>query len=232
MNDVVISFDLGTVSMGYAIVQAPLRVLKFGIIDLGTNDSAQAVKAIHTVLTTDTYQFKDALAHGAEIVMESQPAHGAPKVVSHAMQMFCLDRGLTHEFMAPNEKLKIFPEMYAKFENNTRADRKKLSMLYCENFLAPQPALLAFYKSNPYKQRTDIADAVAQAVRRLQRRKIASTIEALLTFKMEDDLNALLAEFSSADAHPDELATGFKKRKYGETDKPSRAKKVCLDFNE
>lgn len=227
----VISFDLGTKSIGYAIVEPSLRVAKIGIIDLGTNDSSKAVIAIHQVLTTQE-SICTALTAGAEIVMESQPAHGAPKVVSHAIQMFCLERHIACRFMAPNEKLRIYPEWYAQFENNTRADRKKLSMHYCKTFLEPQPELKQFYKSNAYKQRTDLADALTQAVRYLQLKKDGPTAALLLALPAKNDrLAKVLAAAVSAEAHPDELATGFKKRAYGETDRPP-SKRQMIQFNE
>jgi alcohol dehydrogenase class IV len=102
-------------------------------------------------------------------------------------------------------------------------------MFYCEAFLAAQATILEFYRGNPYKQRTDIADAVTQAVRQLQLKKAQGTIEALRELNLTTELDTVLAQYSTEDAHPDELARGFKKRKYGETDRPSRA---SLAFNE
>ena len=100
-----------------------------------------------------------------------------------------------------------------------------LSHLLTQRLPCNCPAILQFYKSLEYKQRTDVADALAQGFRRLQRKKCASTIEALRELTFEDNLE----QYSTEGAHPDELVRGFKKRKYGETDRPSRA---SLAFNE
>lgn len=176
-----LSFDMGTRSMGYAHVR-DTTILQMGIIDLGTNETRIAIEELHKLFSTGGAFEWVTKEPNLTIVMESQPTHGAPKTVSHCVQMFCLINSIPCEFMSPNDKLKVIKEWYDTMPKSTRAERKIISMKICAALLhLPDNAhLYDFYAKHEYKQRTDLADAVVQGVRCLQRRKKSPITQFLL----------------------------------------------------
>jgi hypothetical protein len=167
--------------MGYAHVNGT-TILKMGIIDLGTNELRIAVEELHKLFTTGGAFEWVKSEPNISIVMESQPTHGAPKTISHCIQLFCLMNNIACEFMSPNDKLKVIKQWYDSMPKTTRAERKIISMKVCSALLQlPENKHLSdFYTSHQYKQRTDLADAVVQGVRCLQRRKKSPITQYLL----------------------------------------------------
>ena len=224
---------MGTTSMGFAVVEEPCTVVRIGIINLGTSNTQEAVANLYQLFTTGDFNLD------IPLVMESQPTHGAPKCVSHALQMLYIERHRSYHFMAANDKLKLVPTWYDTFDKTTRADRKKLSMHLCSIILdfPENRHLMTYYKTHEYKQRTDIADAVVQAARYLQRQRACSTAQYLLTAIRPEEAVAPVvkkqieidASDQAVNAHEDEKTSGFKKRKYGDA---TDSVPVVCDFND
>lgn len=176
----VISFDMGTRSMGFAHVEYPDKVLRMGIIDCGKNQARVASQNIIKLLHGEHRWMRDC---GDPIVVEQQPSNGAVKTVSHAMQAYFYTVDLEDErvqrrarsvvqgrefcFMAAHNKLQYDLEVLERLRPKTHGDRKLVSMEVTERLLKGGP-FEAYYNRQKEKQKTDLADAVIQALRWLQ----------------------------------------------------------------
>jgi hypothetical protein len=171
----VVSFDMGTKSMGYARVRAPCEIVAWGIIDMQTNASRECTDRLFDMFEHGEFVYiKD---QHMPVVVEAQPADGACKVLTHGIQMFLLKHGEEHGYehwlmmMAPNNKLQVVPEFYDTMPHATPAQRKAITMRSTDAVLRMSDAnrrFKAFYKRYEYKQKTDLADALMQAIRFLQ----------------------------------------------------------------
>jgi hypothetical protein len=216
-----LSFDLGTKSMGYAFIEEPCKVRRTGIINLGVNHTPTAIENLYKMLCPGgELEWIDGLKN-ISIVLESQPEHGAPKCVAHVLQMYGLMHGHEVIFMAPNDKLKVIPQWYREFENEDKKARKNLAISICLALLhldkESHKKVIEFYHLQPDKQRTDIADAIVQGVRALQRRGKKSSTDLYITQNMDTLLQSAslfprLQEGSSSNVKD----TSFRKRAYGQ----------------
>jgi len=165
----VLSFDMGTKNLAFAVVEAPTRILRMGCIDLGTNaarDSAEVL--LDSLHAENAWMFECC----DEIVVESQPVNGACKTLSFVL-MTCFrmwdELRQRHpirpfRFMAAGFKLKYNPTLMQQRPPESYADRKEIAiaMVY-PIFQENSPEMLEFFRGQTPKRKTDLADAIVQA---------------------------------------------------------------------
>lgn len=243
----VVSFDMGTRSMAYARVAAPCDILGMGIIDMQTKASRECTDRLHELLQDGEMAW--IRRERVPVVVEAQPAEGACKVMTHGMQMFLLKEGDQHAYehwmmmMAPNSKLLTVQQFYAEMPHDTRAQRKAIAMRTAEAIMgmsARNSRFREFYDRHEYKQRTDLADALAQAVRFLQLFN-ADTEEQVRSRLNTDDgwlTGARKRKFSQEQAraaHPDEFArrySGHNERRPTDDDAPVERSDLVVEFGD
>lgn len=204
--------------MAFARVAAPFRILQMGIIDMDTKASRQCVDRLFELLQHGDLSFIS--EERVPVVVEAQPADGACKVMTHGMQMFFLKHSLQHAYthhfqmMAPNSKLLTVPEFYADMPHETRAQRKEIAMRTAEALMKTSERnakFMAYYNANLYKQRTDLADALAQAARFLQLHNDESAAFLRANINLNDNWETRsrrMRKEQQRSAHPDEFRRG------------------------
>jgi hypothetical protein len=177
----VISFDMGSRSIGFAFVAYPTRLLAWGIVDLGRHEATTATRKLVYVLNGELNWMRKC---GADVVVEQQPNNGVCKTLSHCLQTYFATvdiedgrepRRVFH-FMKANNKLKYDMSVYNRIAPKNGKERKQVTMEVCERLLeSAEPRLRDFYYTQKYKQQTDLADAYIQACRELQVRNKESS---------------------------------------------------------
>lgn len=169
----VLSFDMGTRNLAFALVEKPQTILRMGIIDLGKHAArVAATRLIETLYEENTWMCEP----GHNIVVELQPGSGVCKTLSHVLQCFfdVLDRERGNEarhfrFMQARQKFKYDLALYGKRNPQTYHGRKTLAIEMARNILQTNdPKYHDFFESQDFKRRTDVADAIVQACVYLQ----------------------------------------------------------------
>jgi hypothetical protein len=169
----VLSFDLGTRNLAYALVESPDVVVKMGMIDLGKHAARQACDALVDTLMGDNAWM---LVAPDEVVLELQPGSGVCKTLSHVIQAVFRMQGHVLgtppkpvRFMPAGRKLKYDLVTLAEHSPTTYSQRKSCAVAMAEKVLARQEGrYLDFFRSRNHKQKTDLADALVQACKHLQ----------------------------------------------------------------
>ncbi len=189
----VLSIDLGSRNMAFALVDAPHTLVAWGMIDLLINQARQATDNLIDLLQGEEYKW---IRQGTfDIVVETQPGSGVCKTLSHVLQGYfrALNPARKFHFMTPNNKLKFDLEIYDRVRPTSHAERKIVSMQVVERYVAAGAAaasggggastaasgggaagasaasgVYAYYASRNHKQQTDLADAYIQACREIQ----------------------------------------------------------------
>ncbi len=208
-----LSIDLGTRSMGFALMEInPFKILRVGIVDLGTNVVHEAIGALYTILYHGELQFC-LVQPDLHIVMELQPVNSAGKCVAAALQMFALCHRIPVTTMPANRKLHLCEPWYAQCDHNVRADSKLLSLALADVLLTTYDAqAAAHFAKQHYKQRTDIADALVQGAQWIQEEKLNNFTS--LFGPLPADLFKKNQAQQVQDAHPDEFATHPSKKRH------------------
>lgn len=184
----VVSIDTGTRSLGYAYVEYPMRILRWGVIDLGEHSASAGCATLVDILHGPGFEWMvDDV--DADVVIESQPRNGIIKAVSHALQTLFLSlaRVYAHEatrprtvvFCKPTSRLQVYGDLWRAFQDgpSTYHRRKTFAMRTAMRIVEGQPdaearrRFGAFYNDHGFKARTDLADALAQAVWFLARQR-------------------------------------------------------------
>lgn len=169
----ILSFDLGSRNMAFALVEEPHTLIRWGMIDLGINQARQATENLIDLFRSADYAWIN--DDDCDIVVELQPRNGVCKTLSHVMQayFYYTDPLRTFHFMTASNKLKFDAALYDEVSPKTHADRKIVSMHVVEKYITNKEcALYKFYASRNHKQQTDLADAYIQACRYLQTIKV------------------------------------------------------------
>lgn len=182
----VLSIDLGSRNMAFALVEAPHTLVAWGMIDLLINQARQATDNLVDLLQGDEYKW---IREGTfDIVVETQPGNGVCKILSHALQAYfrVVGPGRKFHFMAPNNKLRFDTEIYDRVRPTSHAERKIVSMQVVERYIVERGGgknspLYEYYASRNPKQQTDLADAYIQACREIQVGPQAADESAVLT---------------------------------------------------
>lgn len=195
-----VGFDMGTKSMAYARVDVTdpasglCRLTEWGLINLETNMSRECTQRMFDLLQDGELRW--IREQRVPVVVEAQPANGACKTLTHVMQLFFLKDAIaeprphTFSFMAPNTKLHLCERFYAEMPHDSPAARKEIAMRttgFLLDALGVDKSLRAFYAAQAYKQRTDLADALVQTVRFLQRANDA--VASFLVAQLEQSKN-------------------------------------------
>ena len=171
----VVSFDMGSRNLAYAQVYGEHELMRWGMIDLGRHNARQCCTNLVELLETEFRWVRD--SH-MDIVVELQPVNGTCKTLSHVMQAYfdMCNREDGGErkfvFMRAGDKLNYMPAIHKPTSKKDRGKRKQMAMAMTELVLAREdnePEMAHFYQSFPYKQRTDLADALVQGCRYLQK---------------------------------------------------------------
>lgn len=165
----VLSFDMGTRNLAFALVDAPHSILRLGIIDMQTNVARLATERLLEALGGEHAWMTDASID--EYVVELQPSNSASKILSFVlMTHFHRFGSRPFRFMAAANKFKFMPDVYAQRAPETYDDRKRTAMAMAEIVLARNndADMLAFYRGQAFKQQNDLADALVQACRHIQ----------------------------------------------------------------
>lgn len=171
----ILSFDMGSRNMAYAVVEAPHTLVCWGMIDLGVNQARQATENLVDLLESDEYRWMREKPY--DVVVEQQPASGVCKILAHSLQTYfrtadrlnpALTKPRSFHFMAPHSKLKFDVDVYDAVRPQTHAERKIVSMRVVEQYVDRESSAYAFYAGRVKKQQTDLADAYIQACRELQ----------------------------------------------------------------
>jgi hypothetical protein len=211
-----LSIDLGTRSMGFALLQiSPFAIQRVGIVDLGTNVVHEAVDALHKMLTPGGDLESCIASPDLHIVMELQPVNSAGKCVAAALQMFALCHRIPVATMPANRKLHLCEPWYAQCDHNVRADSKLLSLALADVLLnAYDKQAAAHFAKQHYKQRTDIADALVQGAQWIQEQKLGDFASLFENRPLPADLFRRNQAQQVQDAHPDEFATHPSKKRH------------------
>ena len=172
----VLSFDMGTRNLAFALVDAPHTIVRLGLIDLQTNVARLAAERLLEALGDEHAWMVDERID--EYVVELQPSNSASKILSFVlMTHFHRFGARPFRFMAAANKFKLMPEMYAARAPETYDDRKRTAMAMAELILArdAQPDMIAFYRDQGFKQQNDVADALVQACRHIQEMSLSSS---------------------------------------------------------
>lgn len=164
----VLSFDMGTRNLAFALVDAPHTIVRLGLIDLETNVARVAAERLLAALDSE-----HAWMTGAgidEYVVELQPSNSASKILSFVLMTRFHASGRPFRFMAAGNKFKFMPDLYAERAPTTYDDRKRTAMAMAERVLEwnGNASVTAFYAQHEFKQQTDLADALVQACRHMQ----------------------------------------------------------------
>jgi hypothetical protein len=166
----VISFDMGTRSMAVAHVEADTTLLRWQIVDLGTNQASLAVPKLLAAIDAPDGELHWMVECPADaIVVELQPREGVHKTLSHCLQTYSLLKTpqRAFHFMPANTKLKYDPVLYETMPRKTADQRKAITMTLTERLCTNVDCMLT-YKDHLLKQRTDLADAFVQGCKYLQ----------------------------------------------------------------
>jgi len=173
----VLSFDMGSRNMAYALVEEPHTLICWGMIDLGVNQARQATENLIDLLESDAYRWMRE-NHAYDVVVEQQPANGVCKTLAHALQTYfrtsdllnpACEKPRSFHFMAAHSKLKFDVDIYDKVRPETHAERKIVSMRVVEEYLDREGEAYKFYGSRNHKQQTDLADAYIQGCQELKK---------------------------------------------------------------
>lgn len=178
MANRVLSFDMGSRSMGFALVDAPDKIIRMGVMDLHKNVARPATENLVASLLTENDWM---LAPEHDVVVESQPSAGVPKVLSYVLlsvfRTVDAIRGnqiREFRFMAARSKLRLVSGDNSETKTTapeTYAQRKALAVTMAERILDNNDSKFReFFRAQKSKQRSDIADALVQACRHLQER--------------------------------------------------------------
>jgi hypothetical protein len=166
----VLSFDMGTRNMAFALVEDETTVLRMGCVDLGSNSSRNASEVL-----LDSLRDPDDNGWMAgccdEIVVELQPTNGACKILSFVLMTYfrLYDEFRSREvrpfrFMPAGFKLKYNPELYAEHAPTTYNGRKDVAVAMAYEILGKNEAkFIEFFRGQNPKRKTDLADAIVQA---------------------------------------------------------------------
>jgi len=174
----VLSFDMGTRNLAFALIEFPIVVVRMGVIDLQKNSAREATDSLINTLHAENSWMGD---FGHDVVVELQPGSGVCKTLSHVLQAWfhTIDqqRGRTarpFRFMSAGNKLRFDPVSLAAAggaKSLQYKGRKDLAVLMARKILSNQsnqPRFLAFFDGQSYKRQTDLADAILQGCRHLQ----------------------------------------------------------------
>lgn len=175
----VLSFDMGSRNLAFALVRPPSNTIeRMGLIDLGKHAARQATEALVNSLSASNAWMFDA---GHDVVVELQPSGGVCKALSHVLQACFLFHDNTNNvtdrapflFMAAGNKLRYDLDVFNEMCPQTYTQRKRCAMRMAETILDAQPTTTCadFYASFDFKQQSDLADAIVQGVRYIQRRQ-------------------------------------------------------------
>lgn len=169
MNRRVLSFDMGSRNMAFALIEHPTTVLRMGMIDLQKHAARQASETLLDTLITDNRWMLD---EECPVVIELQPRSGVCKVLSHVLLTIFKTRDalLTPEnprpviFMHAMRKFAIDRPAFVQLNPQTYPERKQAAVDIAKCILRAQntPVYLAFFEDRSAKQQTDLADAILQ----------------------------------------------------------------------
>lgn len=196
MGKRVISFDMGSRSIGFAYVEWPNTLIDWGILDLGTTEAHSATRALVDALENELWWIRDS---DAPLVIEQQPRSGLPKVLAHCIECYAhtvdsrrIDSGRidsnrrrrTVKFMSAKQKflcadaLQYGVEVAASSQSSASyRERKRAATHIVECGLLARlhatgdrddEVLASYYWAHAHKQRSDLADAYLQACRALE----------------------------------------------------------------
>lgn len=185
----VLSFDMGTRNLAFALVEAPQTIIKLGVIDLQKHSARTATDLLMNTLAEDN---KWMLECCDEVVVESQPSSGACKTLSIALQIYfrLYDefRGnpvRPFRFMHAKKKFDLFPDIYERMDPQHYDARKETARQMALRILQEnEQKYMDFFQRQPYKRQTDVADALVQACQHitdqsLSKKKRKSPIQSL-----------------------------------------------------
>ena len=167
----VLSFDMGSRNLAFALIEAPATVVRMGMIDLQKHAAREATAALVETLAGDNNWM---MAGGYPIVIELQPRSGVCKVLSHVLQAafhtydaVYFDTLRDIKFMHAMQKFKVDPICFREHAPATYDDRKRCAVDMARKVLQSQTdaKFFDFFESRPYKQQTDLADAIMQGCR-------------------------------------------------------------------
>lgn len=170
MDSSVLSFDMGTRNLAFAVVRAPELVTRVGMIDLLKHAAKESASALISTLFDENRWM---LELRCPVVIELQPRSGVCKVLSHvlATAFVTYDRATGNEprdvvFMHARRKFAADPVTFASLAPATYPERKAAAVTICREILRRQPCTtcLDFFEARNAKQKTDVADAVLQGV--------------------------------------------------------------------
>lgn len=168
----VLSFDMGTRNLAFALVESPRTVLRMGLIDLCHNDARKACEFLLNTLHGDNSWMLECCD---EVVVESQPSAGVHRILTFVLQTHFMDYDLLHRkreprpfrFMHARSKLALFPDIFERSQPRTYNQRKACAMEQAERILNDEHCtptrFKQFYDARNRKQKTDLADALIQA---------------------------------------------------------------------
>lgn len=170
----VLSFDMGTRNLAYALVENPNRILRMGMIDLRTNNTRQATKTLINTLHGSNAWMLDS---DHDVVVELQPSSGVCKTLSHVLQgvfysfdLCTLPEPRDFVFMQAGQKLLYNPTVLAQINPQTYRARKQCAIAMAEIVLQDNQELFrTFFAKHAFKQQSDLADAIVQGCRHFQR---------------------------------------------------------------
>lgn len=156
----VLSFDMGSRNLAYAVVAYPVRVVDMGMIDLGKHAARVATDNLIDLMR-GSYAWM--LEGNYDVVVELQPGSGVCKTLSHVIQtVFYYAKNVHVRFMPAGRKFKYDPETYVQCSPQTYLERKKCAIMMAERILAATPEYLATFQTHKAKQKSDLADAIVQ----------------------------------------------------------------------
>lgn len=197
----VLSFDVGSRSMGYALVTADKRLQRWGIIDLQSNQARDAIdEFIRLVYTDPSYRWMLQCGVDTDLVIETQFGNnGVCKTLSFALMTFFLTMDRERHaavlstqapvyrkvhFMQAASKLRYDMDFYHQRNPRTK-DERKLMVVDLVRKLCDEDVQMErigaqqrqHFETVRFKQQSDLADAYVQALRELQIREEAAAKE-------------------------------------------------------
>lgn len=174
MAERVLSFDMGTRNLAFALVgrrQEPtggqehgIHLLRLGMIDLQKHAAREATESLVLSITGDgenSWMSRET----CPVVIELQPRGGICKTLSHVLQAVFLTANPARvvRFLHAKSKFQFRPDMLHAAPPQDYAERKALAVQMAKTVLEPGSKFAVFFDSRPYKQQTDLADAILQA---------------------------------------------------------------------
>ena len=169
----VLSFDMGTRNLAFAVVDAPDTIKRMGVIDLFTNTSRDAANVLLDSLDGPNAWMLDCCD---EVVVELQPTNGACKILSYVLMMYFREHDRHHgapirpfRFMSAGFKLKLFPEMRPDFDLSIYEGRKAAGVAMAIRVIDGNKREFGdFFNEQSDKRKTDLADAIVQGCQHIK----------------------------------------------------------------